>query len=270
MSNFNYKRFGITFRWIERYSRNTMIRVLFLALAVYLFILLMNTVTASYKGIPADMQQLTLIRAIRSCGMAYFFWVIISGTWFCPNIKTKQQRITIKMLPATDLEKFLSHMAWLAIQLIGMALMFCLADVIRVALFEVLGLDWIQWGIPVFFDMSHVAGDMYILGVKSTAVYAAGMAWVLWAQSLYVVGSILINRHGALIVSGIHVILIVALVWLVAKSDTEAAATDIALTADAATYIALATFALLGIFNWITGYKLYSRMQVVNNKLINL
>lgn len=72
MSNFNYSRFGITFRWIERYSRNTMIRVLFLALAVYLFILLMNTVTASYKGIPADMQQLTLIRAIRSCGMAYF------------------------------------------------------------------------------------------------------------------------------------------------------------------------------------------------------
>lgn len=77
MSNFNYSRFGITFRWIERYSRNTMIKVLFLALAVYLFILLMNTVTASYKGIPADMQQLTLLRAIRSCGMAYFFWVII-------------------------------------------------------------------------------------------------------------------------------------------------------------------------------------------------
>lgn len=69
MSNFNYSRFGITFRWIERYSRNTMIRVLFLALAVYLFILLMNTVTASYKGIPADMQQLTLLRAIRSCGI---------------------------------------------------------------------------------------------------------------------------------------------------------------------------------------------------------
>lgn len=91
MSNFNYSRFGITFRWIERYSRNTMIRVLFLALAVYLFILLMNTVTASYKGIPADMQQLTLLRAIRSCGMAYFFWVIISGTWFCQNIKTKQR-----------------------------------------------------------------------------------------------------------------------------------------------------------------------------------
>lgn len=154
MSNFNYSRFGITFRWIERYSRNTMIRVLFLALAVYLFILLMNTVTASYKGIPADMQQLTLLRAIRSCGMAYFFWVIISGTWFCQNIKTKQQRITVKMLPATALEKFLSHMAWLAIQLIGMALMFCLADVIRVALFAALGLDWIQWGIPVFFNIS--------------------------------------------------------------------------------------------------------------------
>ena len=80
--------------------------------------------------------------------MAYFFWVIISGTWFCQNIKTKQQRITVKMLPATALEKFLSHMAWLAIQLIGMALMFCLADVIRVALFAALGLDWIQWGIP--------------------------------------------------------------------------------------------------------------------------
>ena len=93
MSNFNYSRFGTTFRWIERYSRNTMIKVLFLALAVYLFILLMNTITASYKGVSADMQQLILLRAIRSCGMAYFIWVVISGTWFCPNIKTDRKSV---------------------------------------------------------------------------------------------------------------------------------------------------------------------------------
>lgn len=270
MSNFNYKRFGITFKWTELYLRKNMIKIFALTLAVYLFILLTNTITESYDGTPADTQQLTLRSAIRSCSMAYFFWVIISGTWFCLNIKTKQQRITIKMLPATDLEKFLSHMAWLAIQLIGMALMFCLADVIRVALFEVLGLDWIQWGIPVFFDMSRVAGDMYILGVKSTAVYAAGMAWVLWAQSLYVLGSILINRYGALIVSGIHVILIVALVWIVSKSSSGTAPADITMTAETAAYTAMTAFALLGIFNWVMAYRLYSRMQVINNKLINL
>lgn len=270
MSKFNYSRFGTTFRWTERYSRNTMIKVLFLALAVYLFILLTNTITASYKGMSDDMQQLTLLRAIRSCGVAYFIWVVISGTWFCPNIKTKQQRITIKMLPATNLEKFLSHIAWLAMQLIGMALIFCLADVIRVALFAALGLDWIQWGIPVFFDMSGVAGDMYILGVKSAAVYAAGVAWLLWAQSLYALGNILLNRYNGVIVSAIHVILIVALVWIVVKSNTDATITDITLTADTVAYIALATFALLGIFNWVMAYRLYSRMQVINNKLINL
>lgn len=270
MDKFNYKRFGTTFRWTELYLRKNMIKIFALTLAVYLFILLTNTITESYNGTPADTQQLTLRSAIRSCGMAYFFWVIISGTWFCPNIKTKQQRITIKMLPATNLEKFLSHMAWFAIQLIGMALMFCLADMIRVALFEVLGLDWIQWGIPVFFDISHIAGDMYILGVKSTAVYSAGMAWVLWAQSLYALGSILINRHGAIIVSGIHIVLIVALIWLVAKSNTETAITHIIFTADIVIYIAVVTFALLGIFNWIMAYRLYSRMQIVNNKLINL
>lgn len=270
MSNFNYSRFGITFRWIERYSRNTMIKVLFLALAVYLFILLTNTITASYKGMSADMQQLTLLRAIRRCGVAYFIWVIISGTWFCPNIKTKQQRITVKMLPATNLEKFLSHIAWLAVQLIGMALIFCLADVIRMALFAALGLDWIQWGIPVFFDVSGVAGDMYILGVKSATVYAACAAWLLWAQSLFVLGNILLNRYSSIIVSAIHVILIVALVWLVVKSNTDATITDITLTADTVAYIALAIFALLGIFNWVMAYRLYSRMQVINNKLINL
>lgn len=210
MSNFNYSRFGITFRWIERYSRNTMIRVLFLALAVYLFILLMNTVTASYKGIPADMQ------------------------------------------------------------LIGMALMFCLADVIRVALFAALGLDWIQWGIPVFFNISRVAGDMYILGVKSAAVYAACAAWLLWAQSLYVLGSILLNRYNSVIVSAIHVILIVALVWIVSKSSSGTATADITMTAETAAYTAMTAFALLGLFNWVMAYRLYSRMQVINNKLINL
>ena len=270
MSNFNFKRFCTTFRWTERYSRNTQIKVQFLALAVYLFIILANTITASYKGIPLEMQQLTLLRAIRSCGIAYFIWIVISGTWFCPNIKTKEQRITAKMLPATALEKFLSHMAWLAIQIVGMALIFCLADVIRVALFAALGLDWIQWGIPVFFSISHVAGDMYILGVKSSAVYAACVAWLLWAQSLYAIGNILFNRYGEVIVSAIHVILIVALVWIVSKSSSGTTTADITMTADAVAYSAMAAFALLGIFNWVMAYRLYSRMQVINNKLINL
>lgn len=265
MDKFNYKRFGTTFRWTELYLRKNMIKIFALTLAVYLFILLTNTITESYNGTSADIQQLILLKAIRSCGIAYFVWVIICGTWFCPNIKTKQQRITIKMLPATNLEKFLSHMAWFAIQLIGMALMFCLADMIRVALFEVLGLDWIQWGIPVFFDISHIAGDMYILGVKSTAVYSAGMAWVLWAQSLYALGSILFNRYSGIIISVIHVILFVALIRFIATANEMAL-----LTKDVMIYIVLVTFTILTIFNWIMAYRLYSRMQVVNNKLINL
>lgn len=263
MSKFNYKRFSTTFRWTERYSRKTLIKVLFLSLAVYLFILLINTLTISYKNASADIQQLTLLKAIRSCGIAYFVWVIICGAWFCPNIKTKQQRITAKMLPATDLEKFLSHAASLALQLIGMCLIFCIADLIRMALFAILGLDWIQWGFPIFFD--NITTYMHFLGDKSPVNYMAGVVWLLWAQSLYALGSMLFNRYSGIIISVIHVILFVALIRFIATANEMAL-----LTKDVMIYIVLVTFTILTIFNWIMAYRLYSRMQVVNNKLINL
>lgn len=80
----------------------------------------------------------------------------------------------------------------------------------------------------------------------------------------------MLNRYNSVIVSAIHVILIVALVWIVSKSGSGTATADITMTAETAAYIALATFALLGIFNWVMAYRLYSRMQVINNKLINL
>lgn len=264
MSKFKYKRFGTTFRWTERYSRKILIKVLSLSLAVYLFILLINTLAITYKGTPADMQQLSLLRAIKSCSVAYLVWVIISGQWFCPNIKTKQQRITIKMLPATDLEKFLSHVAWLALQLIGMCIIFCMADLIRVALFAALGLDWIQWGIPVFFD--NITTYVHFLDDKSPVYYMAGMAWLLWAQSLFALGSILFNRYNGIIISVIHVILFVAFITVMATSKNDMAS----LTKDVMIYIVLVIFTILAVFNWIMAYRLYSRMQVVNNKLINL
>lgn len=224
----------------------------------------------STQGEPDIVADASIENATLVCTFFFGVYTMISGCWIMNNMKTKEQRITFKMLPATALEKFLSHMAWLAIQLIGMALMFCLADVIRVALFAALGLDWIQWGIPVFFNISRVAGDMYILGVKPAAVYAACAAWLLWAQSLYVLGSILLNRYNSVIVSAIHVILIVALVWIVSKSGSGTAPADITMTAETAAYTAMTAFALLGIFNWVMAYRLYSRMQVINNKLINL
>lgn len=42
------------------------------------------------------------------------------------------------------------------------------------------------------------------------------------------------------------------------------------MTAETAAYTAMTAFSLLGIFNWVMAYRLYSRMQVINNKLINL
>ena len=56
------------------------------------------------KGMPADGES-RLIERIAFCVVIYFIVVIISGTWIFANMQTKAQRTTVKLLPATDLER---------------------------------------------------------------------------------------------------------------------------------------------------------------------
>lgn len=105
------------------------------------------------KGAEA-LDESRLMHSVELCTVVYMVVIVIAGTWIFADMGTKAQRIKVKMLPATDLEKYLVR--WLGVTLgtmvAGIAA-YCVADVLRILTCLVAGVDYIGCTIPDFLRL---------------------------------------------------------------------------------------------------------------------
>ncbi len=274
MSNFDIKRFARVAQWTWRMNFKG---VLSFAAGLSIGYLgpYIGWIYPYLKGMPADGES-RLIERIAFCVVIYLIVVIISGTWIFANMQTKAQRTTVKLLPATDLEKFLVN--FLAVTL-GAAVMavvaFCIADIVRIVVCLIFGIDHVAIGLPYFLQMlftdTDFAGSSVNAGrIFPTAVNFTALGWCLWAQSLYVFGGTVLRRYQFVITSAVHVLLFIAFAIVVSYGggNVETTVMDEGL---APVFYAIGTvLAAIAVLNWWFSYWIFKRMQVINNKWINL
>lgn len=217
-----------------------------------------------------------LMHSVELESLIYLLVIIISGAWIFADMNTKEGRITVKMLPSTSLEKFLVRFLGVTLGTMIVSLVaFCIADLLRIVACLVTGIDYVKFCLPDFLEMLFTSrqgiittgygGNTYPSGVQFAA-----MSWCVWAQSLYVLGGTLLRRYQFVIVSTVHVLLFIAFaaVTAYAVGDIETAIDN---PANGPLFFTgggvLLGFALL---NWWLSYRAFSRMQVINNKWINL
>lgn len=227
------------------------------------------------KGMPADGEG-RLVNSISMCTVIYLLVVIISGTWIFANMQTKAQRTTVKLLPATDLEKFLVNFLAVTLGAAVMAIVaFCIADIVRIVVCLIFGIDHVAIGLPYFLQMlftdTDFAGSSVNAGrIFPTAVNFTALGWCLWAQSLYVFGGTVLRRYQFVITSAVHVLLFIAFAIVVSYGggNVETTVMDEGL---APVFYAIGTvLAAIAVLNWWLSYRIFKRMQVINNKWINL
>ena len=149
MSKFNINRFGKTLLWSAKMTQKeilTNVAAMFFAFAVPFIIHLLS----SYKG--SEMHTASnLTTAMQLNILIYIIITVIGGCWLFSNMKTKEQRITFKMLPATDLEKFIARALYVTVVWWVMAFIaFCAADVFRMLISLVAGIP------------AHIKGYQYL------------------------------------------------------------------------------------------------------------
>lgn len=274
MSNFDIKRFARVAQWTWRMNFKG---VLSFAAGLSIGYLgpYIGWIYPYLKGTPADGES-RLIERIAFCVVIYLIVVIISGTWIFANMQTKAQRTTMKLLPATDLEKFLVNFLAVTLGAAVMAIVaFFVADILRILTCLVVGVDYVTFSLPYFLQMvftnADITGNLTSAGsTYPTAVNFVAAGWCFWAQSLYILGGTALRRYQFAITSTVHAALFIAMTVVVAYGNGNIEATVMDEGLAPTFYTIGAVLFGIAVLNWWFSYRIFKRMQVINNKWINL
>ena len=260
MKQFDFKRFGWMLKNHFCVTRNTWLGVfgvytlvLFLA---DLFITRVQGINYSeeleHVGIDV-VREMYASQVNGSAGFGQFFFLfamMICASLIFSHLKTNAQRSTFLTLPASNLEKYLACFLHVVVLVgIGTFVAYCIGDGLRV-LTDLLTGRVVIWGVPYFFD----AHNAYLWPWGAWLI-----GWVIYFHSVYILGGALFRR-------GVK-----------ATSDAiDWSSYPIYMTADGKAayhwlfYVFLVLIYLLAAVHYWLSYRIFSRMQIISRKYLNV
>ena len=284
MNTFNYNRFSQALKCHFLVERKTWIRLFGIyTLVMFMANLFFTRVADSGYSHWADNYPSELfhhysriVEQTAVFGIIFFcFAMLFTASGMFSQMKDTRKRSAYLLWPVSNLEKYVISIIlsvfWMMVITIGA---YVLADALRVFV------DWVTgrviiWGVPIIFN-----------DVFGQAVFHNDwqMIWffftfVFYVHSLYIVGGTLFRRQQFLLTSATIAVVGILLIMLLnqIKPDVE----FVTGTWDEKThtynqifhpffYILNTTLCALIVFHYWASYKLFTRMQVINNKWLNI
>lgn len=271
MQTFNIHRFGNTLLWQIADSKKTCLN--FLAFCFLLSIVgeLINFMS------PLDFNMMSPldITKWRSDNVAIFFYAIFLvylltfGTLIVSNISDKTRRINAFILPASKLEKFVSRYVFLfiVIPLVAIVGLF-IGDLVQMIVLKIVTGD--AYSITLCF--LNRLGEMFDSEDTCTAFF---LAWFI--HSFLLLLGTCFRRH-AWIKSALVAVTIAIAIGLVSIVGTKEILdliygkhnyNVVLIDSPWVTIIACLVFFALTVFNYWASFRIYARMQAINNKWHN-
>ena len=263
MKQFDMRRFGLVLKldFVEGWKPllwNALLMVL-----AYLFMFWFCYNVSMKAATPYSPEYVRgVCKAVGTTGYVtiYIFFVVCASTVF-RNVQKKQKLTSYLMLPATNLEKFLSRWIYmLAMSLVGGILTFFVADILHAAW---LGLN----GYPVYW-----ASNLFLSAFSGSDKYWEVIVEVYCMQGLiyafFFLGGVFFKRYHFVATGGVGLLLLSGFSWLLRVLGIYKHYDALAWKTSAAIDIAV-TFAGIVLFIWLS-YWLFCRYQVITRKLVNL
>lgn len=284
MSNFNLNRFGQALKCQFVLGRKTWIRLF----GIFTFVLFMAglfwtrvqgtnydymlenwSADDLYRNYNHDVEQTVFFGVIFFC-----FSMLFGASYLFSQMKDTRKRSAFLLWPVSNLEKYavnlLLSIFWLAIITVGAYL---LADTLRVFV------DWatgrvVIWGFP---KLAEPFAQNAAFEYWQTAWMF--FAWVFYIHSLFIVGGTLFRRQQFLLTSMSIIVVGILLVSFLSHLDLhidcirnswDEKTSSYSTTYYPFFYILHTTLCALIVFHYWASYKLFTRMQVINNKWLNV
>ena len=284
MNTFNFNRFSQALKCQFMVERKTWIRLFgIFALVMFIADLFWTRVQGvRYTYMVRDWGMEETIRQYNHYventvmfGVIFFCIAMLFGaTSMFSQMKDTRKRSAYLLWPVSNVEKyvvsFLLSFVLMAILTFGA---YALADTLRVFV------DWLTgrvvvWGIP---KLAEPFGNNAAFETWQPAWMF--FAWVFYIYSLYVVGGTLFRRQQFLLTSGTIAVVAILLIMILNQinphfdfitGNWDEKTKTYTNTYHTAFYVLNAIVTLLIPFHYWVSYKLFTRMQVINNKWLNI
>ena len=267
MKKFNLNRFWQVFKRLMLVrSSTTLYTFLGLAAATF-FILLGFTSPFTMKPMTNGELFFGIIQAFEPITMCfsigYFFFV----SNIMSDLQRRQDRIGVIMLPATNLEKFVARILYVSIGYLAL----CIAAL-------VVG-DVLQ---QIVSMVIHQGGRVSLTGVilRNISHMEPSISWLFSLETMLVfnafivLGGVFFRKYawiksliaGSVIFSLLTGLLVAVAYYINSQTDYEIYMPT-GLGADIANHVTF--WAIAGLMYWLA-YKIYARLQVINNRWFNV
>jgi len=293
MENFNITRFGQALKCHFLVSRKSWIRIFGIYTLVMFFANLFITRVAGssyskmeqiYSAEDLLSEYTFVVKGTISFGMVFFCFAMLFGaSYLFSQMKDTRKRSAYLLWPVSNGEKYIiSLLHSIILMAVITVVSIVAADALRVLIDAITGRVMV-WGVPLYIDSFSSALDWQSVLMLIT--------WMFYIHSLFIVGGTLFRRFQFLSTSA--VILIVVILLAIVINQTELYNIDfhfieyeqgeiLQQLPDGSAYYSYRTiytprfyFALLG--GWLiiaahywASFKLFCRMQVINNKWLNV
>ena len=222
-----------------------------------------------YRNYNHDVEQTVFFGVIFFC-----FSLLFGASFLFSSMKDTRKRSAFLLWPVSNLEKYVVNLLlsifWLAIITVGAYL---LADTLRVFV------DWatgriVIWGFPKLAE--PFAQNAAFEHWQSAWMF---FTWVFYIHSLFIVGGTLFRRQQFLFTSMSIIVVGILLVSFLSHLDLhidfirhswDEKTSTYSTTYYPFFYILHTMLCALIVFHYWASYKLFTRMQVINNKWLNV
>lgn len=228
------------------------------------------TTIDGYDGYPS------LVSATADC-LTFAFIVAMMVQWsvIFHAVDDKRRRQALLMLPASNLEKYLSAMiAVTIVRPLAMFLAIAVGDVLRATLASVVfGMPWLS----VIPELVH---NLTFSALLRDSVWLSELALectiLVWLHSYYVLGGTLLRKYVFVVASMVLFLGFFFGVWCLTHSSIQrfslfnyADSRGVVMYVNPIVYVLIVVLLALSAFNYRASFRLFKQFQLVTNKWIN-
>ncbi|MDO4160801.1 MAG: hypothetical protein Q4D41_10130 [Prevotellaceae bacterium] len=271
MNTFDIKRFCQLLLWTITTSKKDILTVLTIFFIVLTAMINLPYIIDSGGGI--EQVRLMFLSVVAIAFSGYYIFATINGCWIYSNMATKQQRITFKMLPASDVEKYWVRVVYvIGVWIIGGFIVFCLADLFGMLVRLIMFNDYIGSIVYETFKPNNVneTDRMMVFGMDGERGVILANLFLIFSQSIYVLGGAFFRRRQ--FVFTLLTIFAAGIILLLLLDMNKDAVRNTIRSLGVETFCWIMNIVLVvwSIVNYWLAYVIFKRMQVINNKWINV
>lgn len=267
MKDFNLSRFWQTFKWLVLTNKRQLVKISLIMLLVFfteqLFVILAGqgyrpSVWSSY-GSYYEPRMLVVGSAMGFNMATWAVMGLVMCTLVCGSLRSKQQRIMLFTHPASKMEKYVARLVYYLVLipvLTGLSMM--LANLLRIGLDLLIGFPAMGFFTEFIVGCFRLSFELQLFDLIVT----------FWTISVFVLGGTFFRKVPFFMTVGVLMVLgiLIFIIMLTLRNGTLLEW----LFSDSLPWIVDALLVLCIIFNMRLSYRLYSRMQVIQNRWFNV